>query len=154
MAFYTSDSFTPDTSVGFLAKRVFQASVAALEPIFAAEDISYVQWSAMVSLWYGRAATCRALARDLGHDAGATTRLIDTLEARGWLERTRSEDDRRVVFIDLTDDGRQVADRCRQGVTRQWNEWLADWPGADVDRLIGDLHRLRERIEEGAPTCA
>ena len=154
MAFYTTDSFTPDTSVGFLARRVFQTASTALEPIFAAEGITYVQWSAMVSLWYGRAATCLALARDLGHDAGATTRLIDTLEARGWLERTRSADDRRVVFIALTDEGRQVADRCRQGVTRQWNEWLAEWDAADVDRLIGDLHRLRDRIERGTPTCA
>ena len=154
MSFYTSESFTPDTSVGFLAKRVFQTATLALEPIFAAEGISYVQWSAMVSIWYGRAATCLALARDLGHDAGATTRLIDTLEARGWLERTRSADDRRVVFIEVTEQGRAVADRCRQGVTRQWNAWLADWKAADVERLIGDLHNLRDRIEGGTPTCA
>lgn len=154
MSYYTSDSFTPDTSVGFLAKRVFQTATMALEPIFAAEGISYVQWSAMVSLWYGRAATCLALARDLGHDAGATTRLIDTLEARGWVERSRSADDRRVVFVRLTASGTETADRCRQGVTRQWNEWLADWAAADVERLIGDLHRLRDRIEAGSPACA
>ena len=154
MPFYSTESFVPDTSLGFLSKRVFQASVLALEPIFAAEGTSYVQWSAMVSLWKGRADTCAALARELCHDTGATTRLIDTLEARGWVERSRSADDRRIVFLKLTDAGAQVAERCRQAVTRQWNVWLADWDAADIERLIGDLHRLRHRIETGTPTCA
>ncbi|WP_375394894.1 hypothetical protein [uncultured Sphingomonas sp.] len=43
------------------------------------------------------------------------------------MERTRSADDRRIVFLRLTEAGTAVAERCRQGVTRRWNAWLADW---------------------------
>lgn len=34
--------------------------------------------------------------------------LLDRLEAKGLVRRTRSEKDRRVVFIDLTDQGRET----------------------------------------------
>lgn len=34
--------------------------------------------------------------------------LLDRLEAKGLLRRTRSEKDRRVVFIDLTEQGREL----------------------------------------------
>ncbi|WP_375394895.1 hypothetical protein [uncultured Sphingomonas sp.] len=88
MPFYSADSFVPDTSLGFLSKRVFQSSVLALEPIFAAEGTTYIQWSAMVLLWRGYADTCVALARELCHDTGATTRLIERWKAvAGWNER-------------------------------------------------------------------
>lgn len=154
MPFYASpESFVPDTSIGFLCKRVFQANTMALEPMFAEAGTSYVQWSAMVSLWNGRADTCAALARELCHDTGATTRLIDLLESRGWVERERSGEDRRVVHLRLTAAGKAITERCRAGVAEQWNAWLADWDPADVDRLIGDLQRLRHRIETGTP-CA
>jgi len=37
--------------------------------------------------------------------------LLDRLEAKELLKRTRSDKDRRVVFIDLTDQGRELGDQ-------------------------------------------
>ena len=36
------------------------------------------------------------------------TAIVDDLENRGLVERTRSKDDRRQVFISITDKGREV----------------------------------------------
>ena len=41
--------------------------------------------------------------------AGATTRLLDRIEAKGLCRRVRSQEDRRVVNIELTDAGRDIA---------------------------------------------
>ena len=41
MAIYQPEEFNPDVSVGYLCRRIFQASLVGLEPAFAGEGISY-----------------------------------------------------------------------------------------------------------------
>ncbi|MCW2984454.1 MAG: MarR family transcriptional regulator [Conexibacter sp.] len=47
----------------------------------------------------------RKLARAAGVSAPTTTRMVDGLEGRGLVTRTRSEEDRRAVCLALTKDG-------------------------------------------------
>lgn len=42
--------------------------------------------------------------------SGTTTHRITQLESRGLVERSRDEEDRRVVHVTLTSDGRRVCD--------------------------------------------
>lgn len=147
MSFYDSVPFTPESSVGYLLRRFQQAQAAALEHIFAAEGITMVQWSALVFIYLRGTTTGIEVARDLSYDKGAVTRLLDTLEAKALLTRTRNTDDRRCVDLELTDAGRDVAMRCKEQVTARWNAWLADWPDTEVCQLLDSLVRLRTRIE-------
>ncbi len=94
-----------------------------------------------------------SLARDLAYDKGAMTRLIDVLEARGLVERARSEDDRRVVNLSLTDAGREAAMRCRDKAIDCWNRHLADWGNGEVERFLGQLRKLRSTLED-TDACA
>ncbi len=153
MAFYDSIPFEPESSIGYQVKRVHQAMQAALEPGFASEGLTQAQWSSLVSIHFDRGRTCAELARDLAHDKGAMTRLMDVMADKGWVTRVRDDDDRRHVIIALTDEGRAVAERCRKRVENCWNLWVAEWDDADVHRLLGDLKRLRTAIETAGP-CA
>jgi DNA-binding MarR family transcriptional regulator len=154
MSFYDSVPFLPESSVGYLSRRFHQTQVAALEPIFAVEGITMTHWSALVFIMTRGTTTGIEVARDLSYDKGAVTRLLDTLEARGLLTRTRDTDDRRCVNLALTDEGRTVALRCKEQVTGRWNTWLEDWPAEDVHQLIAWLNRLRGRIEADLETAA
>lgn len=146
MAFYDTVPFAPESSVGYLSRRFHQLQVAALEPIFVAEGITMTHWSALVFIYLRGTTTGIEVARDLSYDKGAVTRLLDTLEARGLLTRTRDTDDRRCVNLTLTPAGIAVAERCRDRVTARWNTWLEGWEEADVHQLIAWLNRLRTRI--------
>lgn len=150
MGFYSDAEFLPDCSIGYLCKRVHQLTQAGLEPVFAREGLTFVQWHALLSIYLERGRTCAALARDLAYDKGATTRLIDTLEGRGWVARTREHDDRRLVALKLTVEGERVAHHCRAKVMAAWNGWLSDWPEADVAETIATLQRLRAKMEQVA----
>ena len=66
MGFYSDADFVPDVSVGYLCKRVHQLAQAGLEPVFAREGLTNVQWHALISIRFGRGTTGAALARDLG----------------------------------------------------------------------------------------
>lgn len=156
MAFYTESNFHPESSIGYLIRRSEQLGTVALEPIFAAAGITKTQWSALVALHYNRATTCAEVARDLGHDKGATTRLVDTLEERGWVLRDRDGgEDRRVVRLTLTPAGERIAGEVRDAVVRVWNIWLQDWDERDILDLTRLLQRLRDTLQlspdEGVP---
>lgn len=147
MPFYSEADFSPDCSIGYLARRAFQLSSSGLEPVFAPEGITLTQWSALVSIHFDRGNTCADLARDLAHDKGATTRIVDTLVERGWVTRRRHPDDRRVVNLSLTADGEAVARHCRARVIEQWNRWLADWSRDDAGELVRLLQKLRATLQ-------
>lgn len=147
MRYYSADDFTPETSLGYLVRRAYQLSHGAIEPAHAASGLTGTQWSALVLLMSGRCTTCAELARDLAYDKGAITRLADQLEAAGYLERRRSDGDRRVVQLLITPAGTAIAERQRQHVLGRWNEWLADWSRDDVDTLVALLRRLDGRLE-------
>ena len=146
MGFYSEANFFPDQSVGYLIKRNFRFCVEALSPAFEEQGLTFTQWQALISILFRRAVTGAELAQDLAHDNGATTRLIDTLEARGWVARERDEIDRRRVNLTLTIEGQVVAQRARLRVIECWNEWLSDWDKADVEQLITLLQRLETTL--------
>ncbi|KQT32753.1 hypothetical protein ASG29_13690 [Sphingomonas sp. Leaf412] len=152
MPFYAETNFYPESSIGYLLRVGHQHGVAALDRLFAAEGISAVQWSALISIHFGRGATCATLARDLAHDKGAMTRMIDALEAKGLVMRRRDSDDRRVINLSLTTEGEAMAMRCRKLAIACWNHLLDDWDAAEVDALIAQLNRLRATME--AKSCA
>ncbi|WP_242098318.1 MULTISPECIES: MarR family transcriptional regulator [unclassified Sphingomonas] len=154
MPFYESDGFTPETSVGYLTKRIQQLAAQRLEPVFAAAGTTYLQWSALVAIWWGREMTCAELARAIAHDSGATTRLLDVLEEKGWVERRRSLEDRRVVKLVLTQAGQAVAKECRATVAECWNGWLIDWEKEEAAMLLTLLQRLRTTLETTEAPCA
>jgi len=148
MAFYTKSEFGPDCSLGYLARRIHQIGQSLIEPVFAAEGLSGTQWSALMSIMAGRAATCADLARDLSHDKGATTRLVDAMEQNGWVTRSRASDDRRVLNLELTADGEAVAIRCRDRIIEYWNMLLTDWDRAEIETLIELMQKLRMTLDD------
>jgi DNA-binding MarR family transcriptional regulator len=150
MAFYTPANFLPDCSLGYLVRRCHQLGLIAMEPVFSRHGLSGMQWSALVAVLVGRATTSAELAREISYDPGATTRLVDGLEANGWMTRTRDGargGDRRVIKLALTDAGADLAQAVRLDVIDLWNGWLGDWDEGEIVLLVAQLHRLRDRLE-------
>jgi DNA-binding MarR family transcriptional regulator len=147
MGYYDVDNFCPDSSIGYLVRRVHQLGLALLEPVYADEGITASQWSALATVYAGLAGTCAELAREIGHDKGAMTRLVDQLVARGLIERERDADDRRVVNLTLTPEGKAVTTRTKKRVLDQCNQWLGDWDKVEINRLLEGLARLRTKLE-------
>jgi DNA-binding MarR family transcriptional regulator len=76
------------------------------------------------------------------------TGLLDSLEKRGYLRRAPHASDRRMLLIELTDSGRQVAQEFRVAVHRQQNEWLGVLSKSEQHQLIEALHRLQSVLAD------
>jgi len=154
MSAYTPESFEPDRSIGYLVKRIHFDAMALVEPQFDGTDLTFTQFAALVSVVFGRGRTCAAMARELGHDMGATSRIIGVLEERGLLRRERDPDDRRIVNLQVTELGHERALAARQRLVEQWNDWLRDWSGDEVEALIAGLQRLRRTLADAREEAA
>ncbi len=78
----------------------------------------------------------------------SATSLIDSLERRGYVRRLPHTTDRRMLLIELTDAGRQVAYEFRRLVHRHQKDWLAVLTRQEQIQLIDALHRLQITLTE------
>jgi len=145
--YYRVETFESRNSVGYLVRRLNNLMVPHAEARFADEELTFSHWVALISLRDGVTHTCSDIARHMGHDSGATTRLVDQLEARGLVTRCRNKNDRRVVDLALTAEGKAVAKSLMPRILDFWNNMLKDFSASEVTALIGLLTRLIARIE-------
>jgi DNA-binding MarR family transcriptional regulator len=71
---------------------------------------------------------------------------VDTLVERGWVERTTAVDDRRVVQLSITSDGRKVLERADTAMRSRLDDVLAHV--ADVDAVRRALGALGDGLDE------
>ncbi|HXZ03386.1 MAG TPA: MarR family winged helix-turn-helix transcriptional regulator [Ktedonobacteraceae bacterium] len=62
----------------------------------------------------GEPCTITSIAGQLGIDPATVVRTVDSLENRGLVERRRSREDRRQVFVEFTDVGRAARQEAHQ----------------------------------------
>ena len=149
--YYTLDSLKADNSVGYLVKRCGVLMTQVAEERFASLSISFTQW--LVLTWLNAHEghiSATSLSKQIGHDMGALTRVIDELERRGHVKRERSRSDRRAVEIAITASGRQQAQSARRVLVELLNELVAPFSAKEVDTLIALLHRLMLHLLEAA----
>ena len=79
---------------------------------------------------------------------GAMTRLVDGLEARGWVARERAEDDGRRVLVSLTGAGRKEAKRLYRLTEKSIATLLERIPPAERAQTVRSIHLLREAAEQ------
>jgi len=80
------------------------------------------------------------------------TRLIDRLEKRGLITRLRSEEDRRVVRLALTEEGRALAGQIPAIFTKVLDRLLSGFTPEEVGFLKSMLRRIL--LNSGEPMSA
>jgi len=94
------------------------------------------------------AKTCADISRELSHDSGSLTRLVDQLDRRGLIKRTRDKKDRRVVALALTAQGRAAVTSPSKDVVAYFNDVVGDFTAQETKTLISLLTRLLARVSE------
>lgn len=140
--FYSGQYVDPEESVGYLMRRVMSSIRTQIDAELVAHDVTYVQWMPLFKLSLCTDATVAGLARDLDTDPAAMTRALDRLESKGLVRRERSTHDRRVVHVQLTDEGRQAAAQVPPMLARVLNGHLAGFSTEEWQTLLALLRRM------------
>lgn len=147
--YYKPSNYTMRNSVGYLMRVTTNRLLPRMEALFEDQELSFSQWTTLVALHSG-ITTAGDLAHNICHDAGSLTRLIDEMIKRGLVTRSRSESDRRVVTLALTERGSDLVEALAPRMMNFWNGMLAGFTHAEVETLINLLTRLL-LVAEGQP---
>lgn len=140
--FYCAKGYRPEESIGYLMRQILSTVAQEVDRQLAHTDLTNAQWVPLFKLYMNQASTVAELARACQLDAGATTRTLDRLEAKGLCRRVRSEEDRRVVNIALTDTGKEAASEIPVVLSRVQNAYLAGFSEEEFQTLKGFLRRI------------
>jgi len=141
--FYKAEGYRADESVGAVMKGVMASIANQVDRRLVDHDLTHAQWVPLFKLAHGECGTVAELARTLQSDPGAMTRALDRLEAKGLVARVRSSEDRRVVNLELTEAGREVAAVVPAVLAEVLNLHLAGFTEPEWRSLLDMLKRMR-----------
>jgi DNA-binding MarR family transcriptional regulator len=113
-------------------------------PLLKTLEITYPQYLVLMVLWENNQQSVKELGERLLLDSGTLTPLLKRMEKNGLLERSRSIEDERKVFVQLTDKGNALKEQafaipeqmfCQSGLTVE-----------EFIRVKGDLEDLLKKI--------
>lgn len=70
--------------------------------------LTYTQYIVMMVLWEQGKCSVKQLGERLHLDSGTLTPVLKNLEQKSFVTRCRSKEDERVLFVEITDNGRQL----------------------------------------------
>jgi DNA-binding MarR family transcriptional regulator len=149
--YYTVERLEPGNSLGYLVKRCGGLMTQLAERRFESTSVSFTQWIALMHLsWREEPISATQLSKQLCHDMGALTRVVDELERRGLVHRERSRRDRRAVELAITAAGRREAESGKRVIVELMNELAEHYSATELDALVGLLQRMMGVLQSAA----
>ena len=140
--FYRPENYNPDESTAYLMRRILTCMASEVDQVLEPRGLTHAQWVPLLKLYLGHASTVAELARECSLDGGAMTRMLDRLEAKGLVTRVRSSQDRRVVNLELTTEGRTTARQIPGVLCKVQNEFLQPLSVPEWEQLRELLRRV------------
>jgi DNA-binding MarR family transcriptional regulator len=145
MDFYSGQNYVIEESIGYLIKRAQAALQRTVDGKMAELDLTALQWAPLLFISLGKmSSTAADISRCLGVETSSMTRMLDRLEGKGLLTRTRSADDRRVIFLELTEEGKRQVSKVPYLIADSLNQHLRGFNQEEVESLKSMLKRIAD----------
>lgn len=139
----TSDEpFVLEDQVGHLLRRAQQRAGAIFSTHVGANGLTPPQFSALFKLYEDGAVSQNSLGRKIAMDAATMQGVVRRLTARGLIERSDDENDRRRVRLTLTAEGRSVVAESLQSAQNAFDEILAPLNSREQQSFLRLLRRI------------
>jgi MarR family transcriptional regulator, multiple antibiotic resistance protein MarR len=129
-------------TVGHLIGRARSALLTGLDTELEQFGLTGAQFAVLKNVADGIAETAADLCRTMHYDTGSMTRMLDRLEEKAVLRRERCTEDRRVVYLRITESGNELLPQLRAAAVRVISHHLAGFAPAEVDTLKQFLERM------------
>lgn len=140
--FYSGHNYVIEESIGYLIKQAHLALHRTIDSNMSALDLTAMQWGPLMLLAYGKANTAAEMSRCGGVETSTMTRMLDRLEAKGLLVRKRSESDRRIIYLELTEAGQQLVAKVPDLLASSLNKHLRGFNAEEVATVKSLLRRI------------
>lgn len=94
--------------------------------------------------------TSTELADAFGVGKSSITAMITRMVDKGLLQRTRDQDDRRVVYLTMTEQGQRNYDIVQDQIISTVSKYLVHFEADEVEGFISAFERLARLVGEGS----
>lgn len=141
-------------------RRLMQAGYQYTKELNKNYQVSAPQLNCLLSLYEKGPLPPSRIARQIMLKSSTLTGVIDRLEVKGLVKRTRSSQDRRVITIELTEAGRVLARNApsHPAEDRRWSQAVVVPPASRYHSQYGNSHpharcgAPRRRASRGPPS--
>lgn len=88
----------------------------------------------------------KELAASVGIEGPSLVRLLDTLVAKGLIQRSEDGTDRRAKLLNLTPEGRDAVVRIRETLTSLENSLLSPFSDSEIARVAAFIENLESSV--------
>ncbi len=143
----------PDLEVLEQLGRSFKATSAAVRRLRGSErrsagELRDAQYSLLFWLRDHEAVPSSELAQHAELSPPTATEMLDGLEDSGLVSRSRSQRDRRVVLVSLTERGRELVEERRRRFEPRWREAFSEFGDDELRAAVAVLDRMGRLFEE------
>ena len=139
---FNISSYQVQESLGYLLGRSRLKLTKSIDCALGERDITGQQGAVLMLLASGTCATSGDISRELYIDSASTTRMIDRLVKRGLLTRIPCPEDRRVVKLLLTDEGKEMVQSLPATYVDVLNRHFAHFTAQETETLKGLLKKF------------
>ncbi len=131
-----------DNYLGYLLGQANHAVYKQFARHVQSEGLSGTEWRVLAVLHAGESLSVSALAQEVLSKQPTLTKLVQRMQARGWVACQADAADQRRTLVDITPAGRQVATRLLAKAKRQEARLLRSFDAAEIGALKAALLKI------------
>ena len=112
MADKNYDDLRLDNQLCFPLYALSKEVIKQYRPYLDKINLTYTQYIAMMVIWEKEKINVKELGKKLYLDSGTLTPVLKSLEAKGFVTRHRSQEDERLLMVEITAEGIALKDKA------------------------------------------
>lgn len=128
-------------------RRLIQASELYTKELNKKYQVSSPQLQCLLVLGENGPLPPSQIARHIMVKSSTVTGIIDRLEQKGLVARSRDSYDRRVIHIELTEAGKRLAENAPPPFQRKIVEGLRKLPQREIEQILLTLNKLTHMLD-------
>ena len=130
--------------------RVSQLISRQFRSYFSRQDLTFPQAMVLTALGEEGEMPISQLAQCTGSTNSTVSGIVDRLERMELVKRVRSEQDRRVIYVALTESSRAMERAVEPDVNAQMSRMLTDLTAQELEKIRGALETLERVLDKEA----
>lgn len=139
--------FNLDDCIAFVTCKSAKDLADCLEKRLNYFNVTRSQWIALYYIKNNYMITQKQLADKMSLKEPSVARLLDKMQALGWIHRINGEDDKRIKILSLTSIGQKIESDMLVVAEKFKNDVLSGISNRDLDNFKTTLNKMLNNIE-------
>jgi len=131
----------------FQIRRLTQAKELYTKELNKKYHVSASQLNSLLALYEQGSLPPSQIATHIMVKSSTVTGIIDRLEQKGLVTRSRTSPDRRVITVELTESGRTLAENAPPPIQKKFLEGLERLPQSEMEKIVLGLNMLTQMLD-------